>query len=170
MGYMAVSWPAGRQKQKLLENLLVEYGAKMDDQEETVPLTSPSIPSTSFDILGPFAQHSSDIIMASNVTTQPVDATPAQAPQVHSLAMPSWLPSESYEGAVSSRIPDSQSLSPPFMFSSYTEEQQYLAPFDSSSFNQAIPVPPLHSLQSIPTPPIVDPRAQRAPSFSTVDR
>lgn len=170
MSYMAVSWPAGQQKQKLLENLLVEYGAKLDDNEGTVPLKSPPVASSSFDIMGPFAQHSNESVPPSNGTAQTFNVATNQDRQVNSAAIPSWLPSEAYDSTVSSRIPDSQSLSPPFLFSSYTEEPQYLPPFDSSSFNQAIPVPPLHSLQSIPTPPIIDPRAQRAPSFSNVDR
>lgn len=170
MSYMAVSWPAGQQKQKLLENLLVEYGAKLDDNEGTVPLKSPPVASSSFDIMGPFAQHSNESVPPSNGTAQTFNVATNQDRQVNSAAIPSWLPSEAYDSTVSSQIPDSQSLSPPFLFSSYTEEPQYLSPFDSSSFNQAIPVPPLHSLQSIPTPPIIDPRAQRAPSFSNVDR
>lgn len=170
MSYMAVSWPAGKQKQTLLENLLVEYGAKMDDTEHPAPPTSPPIPPTSFDLLGPFAQHSTESGIAYQTPAQPSSTAPSRHEQSDQQIPPSWLPSESFDSGVPLRIPGSQSLSPPFMFSSYTDEPQYLQPFDSGSFNQAMPVPTHQPLQQIPTPPLQESREQRVPSFSNMDR
>lgn len=169
MSYMAVSWPAGQQKQKLLENLLVEYGAKMDDTEHAVPLTSPPIPSTPFDLLGPFAQHSAE----STTYRAPIEtsgAAPVQDRQVNQTIPSSWLPSETFDGGIPMQIPVGQSISPPFMFSSFPDEQPYLQPSQAGSYSQAIPVPPVQSLQQIPTPPLHDPREARFSSFSDVDR
>jgi hypothetical protein len=64
MSYMAKSWPAGQQKQRLLENLLTEYGAmaKITVQPEVKQdlFMASSQPSTLFDPLGPFAQQPVD--------------------------------------------------------------------------------------------------------------
>lgn len=170
MNYMAVSWPAGQQKQKLLENLLVEYGARMDDAELAVPHTPHGIPSTSFDLLGPFAQHNSESAVAHQKPAQPASVSHVQDHQVNPPIPPSWLPSESFNTDVSTQIPLPQSLSPPFMLSSYVEEAQYPQPSQAGSYNQAIPVPPVHSLQQIPTPPLHDSREERISSILSGDR
>jgi hypothetical protein len=64
MSYMAKSWPAGQQKQRLLENLLTEYGAMADktaqsEVKQELPIESSQHPSQ-FDPLGPFAQQPVD--------------------------------------------------------------------------------------------------------------
>lgn len=64
MSYMARSWPAGQQKQKLLENLLTEYGAMADRTAQSEVKQEPPAETTNqsshFDPLGPFAQQPVD--------------------------------------------------------------------------------------------------------------
>lgn len=127
MSYMAVSWPAGQQKQRLLENLLVEYGAKMQGTPEMAP-ASHAVPAkqeaVQFDFLGAFAQHDNEATMTrqmhfhfaepATILDQPVRAT---EPSSSALA-------------IAQNVPIMQTAAEPapypFLPSSYPEEQPYL--------------------------------------------
>ena len=131
MSHMAVSWPAGQQKQKLLENLLVEYGAKMQGTPESTP-AGHALPAKQeaahFDFLGVFAQHDNEAHMTRQMHLNVPD--------------PSIFPDQSVRRREATSIPmpiaetvpmthhAAESASYPFHQSSHSEEQYLTTPLE----------------------------------------
>jgi hypothetical protein len=125
MSYMAVSWPAGQQKQRLLENLLVEYGAKINGTAEPTPPTqaAPTKQETAdFDFFGAFAQHDNEASMTRQMHF--ASAAPTMTPEqaIHlTQAMSTSIPAETIPVNTTT-----ETAAYPFLPSSYPGDQPYL--------------------------------------------
>ncbi|GHJ84926.1 hypothetical protein NliqN6_1328 [Naganishia liquefaciens] len=152
MGYMAVSWPAGQQKQRLLENLLVEYGAKMQGTPERAPvghvLPAKQEP-IQFDFLGAFIQHDNEAQttrqMHVNISEQSsISDQSVRRPELSSSPM-------TIAQGVSIRQPAAEPVLYPFLPSSYPEEQYLTTPLEGfyspPQFGQN-PSPPIQLLSA----------------------